>query len=137
MDPANVEERVKKAQTLFKMGYNCSQAVFAACADHYGMIDKELALRISASFGGGIGRMGKTCGVCSAMFLIEGLRSGSALPGDKEGKLRNYSKVRQLAEIFRRRFGSTTCSTLLARGKAPCEEMVSEAVRIILTAKLG
>ena len=45
-----------KAVQLFQEGYNCSQAVFAAFADKYG-IDRELALRLSASFGGGMGRM--------------------------------------------------------------------------------
>lgn len=136
MSPIDVETRVEKAKTLFRMGYNCSQAVFAACADYYGLSDKDLALRLSASFGRGMGGMNKTCGACSAMFMIEGLRSGSALPGDKEGKMRNYSKVRQLADIFRAQFGSTTCATLLASGKVPCIEMVGETVRMILTAKL-
>ena len=49
------EDRVAKAIALFKEGYNCSQSVVAAFADEYGFT-REQALRMAASFGGGIGR---------------------------------------------------------------------------------
>ena len=52
-----IDQRVDRAIALFKKGYNCSQSVFTACADLYGIEDERLALRLSASFGGGIGRM--------------------------------------------------------------------------------
>ena len=51
-----MEDRIQKAVELFKSGYNCSQSVVAAFADMYGFT-QEQALRMSASFGGGIGRM--------------------------------------------------------------------------------
>lgn len=135
MNPADIEERALKAQSLFRMGYNCSQAVFAACADLYGLNDKELALRISSAFGGGIGRMRKTCGAACGMFLLEGLNTGSALPGDKDGKAKNYARVQMLANEYRQKFGSTTCAVLLTHGKQPCIDMVAEAVRIVLSNK--
>lgn len=47
------EDRVAKAIALFKEGYNCSQSVVAAFADEYGFT-REQALRMAASFGGGI-----------------------------------------------------------------------------------
>ena len=50
------EDRVNKAVELFMSGYNCSQSVVAAFADLYGFTPEQ-ALRMSASFGGGIGRM--------------------------------------------------------------------------------
>ncbi len=135
MSPADIEERALKAQALFKMGYNCCQAVFAACSDLYGLNDKELALRISAAFGGGIGRMRKTCGAACGMFMLEGLNTGSAIPNDPTGKMKNYSRVQMLANEYRAKFGSTTCERLLASGKQPCIEMVAEAVRIVLSHK--
>ena len=51
-----MEERIEKAVALFKEGYNCSQSVVAAFADMYGFT-QEQALKMAASFGGGIGRM--------------------------------------------------------------------------------
>ena len=53
------EERINQAVELFKEGFNCSQSVVAAFADKYGFT-REQALRMSASFGGGIGRMRET-----------------------------------------------------------------------------
>ena len=43
------EERIEKAVSLFKEGFNCSQSVVAAFADKYGFT-REQALKMSASF---------------------------------------------------------------------------------------
>ena len=64
-----MEDRIQKAVELFKSGYNCSQSVVAAFADMYGFT-QEQALRMGASFGGGIGRMRETCGAACGMFLV-------------------------------------------------------------------
>ena len=61
------EERIARAVAYFKEGYNCSQSVVAAFADLYGFTHEQ-ALHISASFGGGIGRMRLTCGAVCGMF---------------------------------------------------------------------
>ena len=71
----NVEERVERGKEWFKKGYNCSQAVVAAYADVYDL-DINLALRMAASFGGGIGRMRLTCGTVSGMGILAGLENG-------------------------------------------------------------
>lgn len=47
-----IEQRIQQARELHRAGFNCAQAVFAACADLYG-IDQEQALRLAASLGGG------------------------------------------------------------------------------------
>ena len=51
-----MEDRIQRAVELFRQGYNCSQSVCAAFADEYGYTFEQ-ALRMSAAFGGGIGRM--------------------------------------------------------------------------------
>ena len=161
-----IEARVAKAQELFKQGFNCSQSVFAACADLYGITDLNLALRLGASFGGGIGRMRLTCGAACGMFLLAGLENGSSAPGDAEGKKHNYELVQRLAADFKSEYGSITCADLLGLNnnpqstialrahnpqisatpstrteeyyrKRPCVEMVGNAVRIYLTAVGG
>ena len=62
------EERIQQAVAYFKEGYNYSQSVVLAYADLYGF-SKEQACHISASFGGGIGRMRETCRAACGMFL--------------------------------------------------------------------
>lgn len=149
MTEQEIQQRVDKATALFKQGFNCSQAVFAACADIYGIADEALALRLAASFGGGIGRMRGTCGAACGMFMLAGLENGSATPGDAEGKKQNYALVQKLAAKFKDENGSLICSELLGIApkpqeptpetrtnayyqKRPCVEMVASAVRIYL-----
>lgn len=157
MENDEIERRAQRAVELFKQGYNCAQAVFASCADIYGIEDEQLALRLSASFGGGIGRMRMVCGAASGMFMLAGLEKGSATPHDNEGKMANYAFVQQLAGDFKGKYGSLICAELLGLApkgqcdckldldprpaertpeyyeKRPCVEMVGEAVRIFLT----
>ena len=148
MTEQEIEKRVERAKELFHQGVNCSQSVFAACADMYGM-DEQTVLRVAASFGGGIGRMRQTCGAACGMFLLAGLENGSAIPGDAEGKKKNYALVQDLAAKFKDENGSLICAELLgiaprpqeptpeARTEAyyqkrPCADMVASAVRIYL-----
>ena len=149
MTKEDIEVRVARAKELFHQGFNCSQSVFAACADLYGIEDEALALRLSASFGGGIGRMRQTCGAACGMFMLAGLENGSATPGDAEGKKQNYTLVQDLAAKFKQENGSLICAELLGIApkpqeptpeartenyyqKRPCVEMVANAVRIYL-----
>ena len=113
------EERIEKAVDNFKQGYNCSQSVVAAFADLYD-IDHDLAVRMAASFGGGIGRMRQTCGAACGMFLLAGLETGCTDPTNREGKGANYAVVQQLAEKFKAENGSIICAELLGlKPKAP------------------
>lgn len=106
------ESRPDKAVRLFKEGYNCSQSVFAAYADLYG-IEPELAFRLSASFGGGIGRMREVCGAASGMFMVAGLETGATQGRDVAGKKANYDMVQALAAEYRKKNGSIICKELL------------------------
>ena len=138
------EERIARAVAYFKEGYNCSQSVVAAFADLYGFTHEQ-ALHISASFGGGIGRMRLTCGAACGMFQLAGLEVAAK---DRETKSRNYAIVQELAARFKAENGSITCGELLglkrdapvsnqaeARtaayyAKRPCPKMVESAARI-------
>ena len=86
-----MEDRIQRATQLFKSGYNCSQSVVAAFADIYGFTEEQ-ALRMAASFGGGIGRMRETCGAACGMFLLAGLEKGAVDGADKEGKAANIAR---------------------------------------------
>ncbi len=156
MNEQEIEARAQRAVELFHEGFNCAQAVFASCADIYGVQDEQLALRLSASFGGGMGRMRLVCGAASGMFMLAGLHNGSATPHDNDGKMKNYAFVQQLAGEFKGKYGSLICAELLGLApkgqcdckldldprpaertpeyyeKRPCPEMIAEAVRIYL-----
>ncbi len=141
------EQRITRAVELFKMGYNCAQAVTAAFADEYGYTEEQ-ALKMSASFGGGIGRMRETCGAACGMFILAGLETGSTDAEDRQGKADNYALVQRLAQEFTKENGSLVCAELLGLrerkpqvatpdertpayyAKRPCAKMVETAARI-------
>ena len=140
-------DRVEKARELFMNGYNCSQSVYCAFADMYG-IPEELALKVSASFGAGIGRMRGTCGAVCGMSMLAGMEKGQTKPGDNAQKSQNYALVQKLAGEFKEMNGSIICRELLGLRKdfkmdpnasernqeyykkRPCLRMVEAAAKI-------
>ena len=103
----------EKARDLFLSGCSCSQAVFAAFAEDFGM-DKATALRLASSFGGGMGGMRETCGAVSGMLMAAGLKWGYSEVGDLTIKTAHYARVRALIEGFKQAHGTIVCRELLA-----------------------
>ncbi len=98
-----------RAVERFAKGHSCSQAVFTALAEPMGM-DYETALKVSSGFGGGMGRMGSTCGAVTGAFMALGLKCGGV---DSEAKEETYRLVNRFVELFRERHGSLECRDLI------------------------
>lgn len=128
------------AEDLFKSGMNCSQSVFLAFAEDFG-IPRETGAKISCGLGGGVGRMREACGAVTGASLVIGLKYG-------EDKAKVYPVVQDFCERFKKECGSIVCRELLAGtgatsggqpeartkeyyAKRPCAEMVRLAVRIL------
>ena len=143
----DIEARVNKARELFLSGYTCSQSVFLAYCDLFG-IEERTAAVLSAPFGGGMGRLREVCGAVSGMTLLAGFMAPYADPADKPAKTRNYRLVQELAEQFRAENGAIVCRELLGLTqqkdtpepsdrtaayykKRPCAEYVATAARIV------
>lgn len=103
----------EKAIEYFCKGYNCAQSVFTAFCDVTGFTEEE-ALRISSSFGGGMGRMREVCGACSAMFMVAGVVKGYTDISTDEPKKEHYELVQAMAEEFKKEHGTMICRELLA-----------------------
>ena len=88
-----------RAVELFKSGFNCSQAVFAAFADKIGM-PEETALRVSAGLGGGVGRMREVCGAVCGAAMLAGMIYGATEGSDRAAKAKTYEKVQEIAAEF-------------------------------------
>ena len=133
----------EKAMSLFKEGYNCCQAVVLAFAP-----DREMALKLSSSFGGGMGRLREVCGAVSGMFMVAGLKRGYTSPDDMESKKEHYKFIQHLANEFKKDNLSIICRDLLEIDsgadnptpeprtndyykKRPCVELVGHAAEIV------
>lgn len=113
-----MENKCQKAMTLFANGCNCAQATFAAYCGEAGM-DQETALRLSSSFGGGIGRLREVCGAVSGIAMAAGLLVGPADPQDLDAKATHYAFIQKLAMEFKQENGSYICRELLALPEGP------------------
>ena len=113
------------AYAWFLKGYNCSQSVVAAFAPQLGLTE-EMALRLSAGFGAGIGRMREVCGAFCGVVTV--LSMVYADPADPKDKSRMYALVQEAAEQYRsRNGGSIICRELLAKaGVAPAGGTAAE-----------
>lgn len=130
--------RSERAEELFFEGYTCAQSVVLAFADLTG-VDRAVLERLSAPFGGGMGRLREVCGAVSGMAMLLGLsRQWDTL--DKEEKEELYAKERELAEKFREKAGSIVCRDLVAAHphgdthnsmKPYCKSLVGLAASIV------
>ncbi len=120
-----MENRVEKAVELFGKGYNCSQAVFCAFSDKFG-IDDETAMRLSSGFGGGFGRLREVCGAFSGCTLLVGLADNSDLSDASESKKQVYAKIREIKEEFEKRNGGSIICRELLEMEGPSESHVPE-----------
>lgn len=132
--------RVEKAESLFRSGCNCSQAVFVAFADEFGM-DADFAKRVSCGLGGGVGRMREVCGAVSGAAMVLGMRLGPE-------KTAAYPAIQDFCAEFKAKTGSIICRELLAGTgaatggapdartveyyqKRPCVELVKLAASLL------
>ena len=103
---------IEKAVSCFNEGFMCSQAVLSAYARQFSM-DRETALKVSAAFGGGMGRMGEICGAVTGAFMVIGLKYGRTAIQDKKSYEKTNRLVREFVGKFKSINGSVVCRELL------------------------
>jgi C_GCAxxG_C_C family probable redox protein len=142
-----VTDYSKIAMDYFKQGYNCSQSVVATFYKEMNM-DFDTAMKISLSFGGGMGRLREVCGAVSGMFMVVGAIYGYNDPNDRKAKALHYKLIQDLGNKFKDQNGSIICRELLGLGKGastptpdertaeyykkrPCVELVGMAAGLV------
>lgn len=102
---------VDVALKYFEEEFHCSQAVFAAFSEEYG-ISKKDALKIGACFGSGM-RQGEVCGACTGALMVLGLKYGKCEVDDLKSKLKTDEVCDKFLAEFEKENGSYICNTLL------------------------
>ena len=100
------------AAAIFSQHFNCSQAVLASCGPRHGL-DRQTALRVAEAFGGGMGRMGLTCGAVTGAFMVIGLVHAKLTPEDNASREKSIALVRRFRQAFEAKHGSICCRELL------------------------
>lgn len=140
-------DRRVKGVDLFKLGYNCAQAVIFAFEDVL-PIDRENLLKITSAFGGGFARTRNLCGTVTGIGMVVGLLHKD-LDDVEENKKDVYKEVRSLTDKFIAKNGYMNCADLLKNIKGitdgyvpdkrteeyykvrPCVKFVYEAIGIL------
>lgn len=103
----------EKAYMLLRQQYHCSQALFGAFAEDFGL-DLKTALKISTCFGAGM-RQGELCGCVSASLMVLGMAFGFYDAQDRECEMYGNQKTREFMEKFKARMnGEVMCRDILA-----------------------
>ena len=104
-------DHVMKAVKYFEKGYMCSQAVFAAFAEQFGITEKQ-ALQIGACFGGGMNK-GEVCGACTGALMVLGMKYGQFDLLDTESRAKGCAMAVRFLDEFAKRKGSYVCREIL------------------------
>lgn len=114
------------SRELFEQGWNCAQSVFLSHAAEFGLAP-DLARRLAAPLGGGLGGLRRTCGAVTALGLLAGLRRGGYDPNNLAAKTEFYALIQKLDAEFAAEFGTSECARLLA--DAGCAAPAAPAAR--------
>ena len=104
-------ERSEQAGSLFLSGNNCAQSVVLAFADDL-KFSKELALKMAAGFGGGMGKQQGTCGAVTGAIMVLGMLKGEQVNNNDELKSGTYATVKELTQRFTEAYKTTSCREL-------------------------
>jgi C_GCAxxG_C_C family probable redox protein len=135
-----------KAIVNFKSGLNCAQSVLLAYTGKYG-IDDHLALGLACGFGGGMGRLQKTCGAVTGAFMVLGAYNCSKYADNKERKAKTYAMVQDFHTRFKNIYETSDCIDLLKcdlnteegrkfhaennQHELVCEKCIGDAIKLI------
>ena len=112
----------EKAEQLLKQQYHCSQALFGAFADDFGL-DLKTAFKISTCFGGGM-RQGGLCGCITASLLVLGMTLGFYDSSDREQEIYGNKKTEEFIKRFTDEMkGAVNCRDILGKDISKPEEM--------------
>ena len=104
--------RIDHAMACSAQKFNCAQAVFSTYAPDFGINEMD-ALKVSAAFGGGMGRLGEVCGAVTGALMLIGCKYGMVRAGDLDAKEKTYARVQQFTHQFKELHRTISCRELL------------------------
>ncbi len=117
----HIRNRKEEAIIRFDSGFNCAQSVLLSFSNELNL-DKELALKLSCGFGGGMGRKQSVCGAISGGILVFGAKYGKSFSGNDKDEETTFIKTRELIDAFVQIHGTHLCIELLENCDLSTEE---------------
>lgn len=104
----------ERAKTHFDKGYNCAQSVLMASGEVFGIEVPSELVRGMASFTGGIGYAGCTCGALVGASVVAGMLTADEKRPRRNNKATDVSG--KLHDMFKENY-NTTCCRALRKGR--------------------
>jgi len=139
-------DKVKIAIEAFETGNNCAQSVVKAFAKDLKIYESQ-ALQMASAFGGGMGKLQKTCGAVTGAFMVIGLKNSLAIQLDEERKDKTNQMIQAFEKYFVESHDSSQCKDLINcdlnteegqqyyqqknLGEKVCQNCIFSAVRIL------
>ncbi|MFO8235167.1 MAG: C-GCAxxG-C-C family protein [Bacteroidales bacterium] len=117
-------QRKGKAVELYSGEFNCAQSIIGAFEDKLSN-KKNILINAAAGFGGGMGRMQKTCGAVTGAIMILSTLNKTEISNSKEQLIQN---IQEFTRAFDKKFGALDCASLIsydlntAKGRAKAKE---------------
>lgn len=109
MNP-DLEAILGDAKTLHNEGLNCSETVFWALTEYWGI---DIPFSVATGLGGGVARSGGPCGALLGAILAVGAKVGRDDPKDSERKLECYRLGQEITEAFVEVMGTNLCKDII------------------------
>lgn len=104
-------KRKEMALNYFKNNCNCSQSVFTAYVQKYGVSEKD-AMAIATGFGAGVARSQNICGAVSGAIMALGYKNHDH--DDRvSSKNKTYAESQELMKEFKKKHASVVCRDLI------------------------
>lgn len=116
-----MSNRKEEALYQFDNGFNCAQSVLHSFSDELNL-DKDMVLKLSSGFGGGMGKKQEVCGAVSGGIFVIGAKYGKSIPGNDADEEITYNKTRELIDSFDQVHGNHMCIELLENCDLSTEE---------------
>jgi len=107
-----MKEIEEKAIHSFYNGMNCAQSVITAYADYF-KFDPDFALSVSTGFGGGMGKMQKTCGAVTGSFMVLGIYNTKRHVENIDARNATNEMIQKFTFYFKALYGALDCKALL------------------------
>ena len=102
--------KIEQAVSLFMDVFSCGQAILSTYGPEFGL-ERNLGLKAGTGFGGGMGRLGKTCGsVTSAIVVINLKYDSNKIEDQEKAKNKTYRLVKRFIKSFKEVNGSIICN---------------------------
>ncbi len=123
------------ASRNYKAGFNCSESVFRAFCEQYGIASSPEMLKIASGFGGGISYKEGPCGAATGAVMAIGLLAGRSEPTQDRKPIKDLTH--EFISQFNQQFGAISCGALNSHEpgtpaqKENCHAITAEAAALL------